>query len=132
MRYEHLGLFIIIYFLLCYYFSYSPSISGNLARDGLRTLMFGRRRMSEEEYDHFAHIYHEAKTTITNREEHVYSFISFHHAASIYCNPYVPNFFFPSRFFPFFLFSFFPFLCKQARGNETSSLYVRHCIEHRL
>jgi phospholipid-translocating ATPase len=49
----------------------SHTIKGNLAREGLRTLVFGRRRMSDEEYSHFAHIYQEAKTTISNREEHV-------------------------------------------------------------
>src|SRR5271163_3974325 len=103
MRYEHLGLFIIIYFLLCYYFSYSPSISGNLARDGLRTLVFGRRRMSEEEYNYFAYIYHEAKTTITNREEHMYPFTP--PPQYIQTPPYQIFFF----LLVFFLFSFFPF-----------------------
>src|SRR5271163_428702 len=123
MRYEHLDLFIIIlFFLLCYYFSYSLSISGNLVRDGLRTLVFGRRRMSEEEYSHFAHIYHEVKTTITNREEHVYPFISFHHTASIYCNSYAPSFFFPSRFFPFFLFSFFFILMQTGPRQRNKQL----------
>lgn len=53
------------------YFSNTHRATGNLARDGLRTLVFGRRRLSEEEYNHFAHIYHEAKTTIANREENV-------------------------------------------------------------
>lgn len=44
---------------------------GNLAREGLRTLVFGKRRMTDEQYAHFAQLYHEAKTSLANREDNV-------------------------------------------------------------
>jgi phospholipid-translocating ATPase len=70
-------LYLSVLYLFCFLsflsFLLLPSFCGpgNLAREGLRTLVFGRRRLSDQEYNHFAHILHEAKTMISNREEHV-------------------------------------------------------------
>jgi phospholipid-translocating ATPase len=44
---------------------------GNMAREGLRTLVFGKRDMSEEEFLDFQERFHAAKTTITNRAANV-------------------------------------------------------------
>eukprot|EP01113_Clastostelium_recurvatum_P029203 TRINITY_DN3524_c0_g1_i3.p1 TRINITY_DN3524_c0_g1~~TRINITY_DN3524_c0_g1_i3.p1 ORF type:complete len:1185 (-),score=348.75 TRINITY_DN3524_c0_g1_i3:5-3115(-) len=44
---------------------------GNMAREGLRTLVFGRRLMSQEEYQRFQDTYNEAKATIHNRAGNV-------------------------------------------------------------
>lgn len=41
---------------------------GNMAREGLRTLVFGKKQMSQQEYDDFARRLHEAKTRIRDRE----------------------------------------------------------------
>ncbi|KAN0027458.1 hypothetical protein ACTFIU_010412 [Dictyostelium citrinum] len=40
---------------------------GNMAREGLRTLAFGKRSMSEEEYHRFVATFNAAKTTIVDR-----------------------------------------------------------------
>jgi phospholipid-translocating ATPase len=44
---------------------------GNMAREGLRTLVFGFREMSEDEYHDFAKRLADAKTTINNRDRNV-------------------------------------------------------------
>eukprot|EP01122_Echinamoeba_exundans_P012832 TRINITY_DN5485_c0_g1_i1.p1 TRINITY_DN5485_c0_g1~~TRINITY_DN5485_c0_g1_i1.p1 ORF type:complete len:1142 (+),score=257.53 TRINITY_DN5485_c0_g1_i1:61-3486(+) len=44
---------------------------GNMAREGLRTLVFGMREMTQEQYDAFAERYAQAKTTIQNRAANV-------------------------------------------------------------
>jgi phospholipid-translocating ATPase len=44
---------------------------GNMAREGLRTLVFGMREMTQEQYDSFAEHYAQAKTTIQNRAANV-------------------------------------------------------------
>eukprot|EP01114_Cavostelium_apophysatum_P015341 TRINITY_DN4154_c0_g1_i1.p1 TRINITY_DN4154_c0_g1~~TRINITY_DN4154_c0_g1_i1.p1 ORF type:complete len:1093 (+),score=239.76 TRINITY_DN4154_c0_g1_i1:78-3356(+) len=44
---------------------------GNMAREGLRTLVFGKRDMKEEEYEQFLTRYTEAKTSISNRNVYV-------------------------------------------------------------
>ena len=43
----------------------------NLAREGLRTLCFGRKVMSESEYEDFAQRYHEAQIARVDREKKV-------------------------------------------------------------
>ncbi|OZJ03159.1 hypothetical protein BZG36_03891 [Bifiguratus adelaidae] len=40
---------------------------GNMAREGLRTLVIGRKKLSEETYQTFSKNYHEAETSITDR-----------------------------------------------------------------
>ncbi len=45
--------------------------ASNLAREGLRTLVFGARIMSEAEYQTFDQAYHQARATIVNRDENV-------------------------------------------------------------
>jgi phospholipid-translocating ATPase len=49
---------------------------GNMAREGLRTLVFGKRDMSEGEFLDFQERYHAAKTTITNRAGNVQAAIT--------------------------------------------------------
>ncbi|EGC33560.1 hypothetical protein DICPUDRAFT_48870 [Dictyostelium purpureum] len=49
---------------------------GNMAREGLRTLAFGKRVMSEEEYHNFSNAYAFAKTTIADRAAKVQEAIS--------------------------------------------------------
>lgn len=44
---------------------------GNMAREGLRTLVFGMREMTQDQYDTFADRYAQAKTTIQNRAANV-------------------------------------------------------------
>jgi len=44
---------------------------GNMAREGLRTLVFGKKDMREEDYDDFSRRYHDAKTTIKDRDFNV-------------------------------------------------------------
>eukprot|EP01094_Clydonella_sp_ATCC50884_P010690 TRINITY_DN20543_c0_g1_i1.p1 TRINITY_DN20543_c0_g1~~TRINITY_DN20543_c0_g1_i1.p1 ORF type:complete len:603 (-),score=158.32 TRINITY_DN20543_c0_g1_i1:134-1705(-) len=44
---------------------------GNMAREGLRTLVFGRRIVTPEEYEEFSRAYAAAKTTMVAREERV-------------------------------------------------------------
>lgn len=41
---------------------------GNMAREGLRTLVFGKKPMSEQEYDAFAKRLHDARTKIKDRD----------------------------------------------------------------
>ncbi|KAH3760350.1 aminophospholipid-transporting P-type ATPase [Pelomyxa schiedti] len=43
----------------------------NMARDGLRTLVFGRKHLHPEEYDEFAHRLHEAKCSMESRDSNV-------------------------------------------------------------
>ncbi|GAM20866.1 hypothetical protein SAMD00019534_040410, partial [Acytostelium subglobosum LB1] len=45
--------------------------SGNMAREGLRTLAFGKRVMSEQEYNEFLNRYNNAKTSIVDRAARV-------------------------------------------------------------
>ncbi|KAH3744561.1 aminophospholipid-transporting P-type ATPase [Pelomyxa schiedti] len=42
--------------------------TGNMAREGLRTLVFGSKVLSEEEYDDFRHRLHEAQCSIEKRD----------------------------------------------------------------
>ncbi|KAF2073335.1 hypothetical protein CYY_005353 [Polysphondylium violaceum] len=49
---------------------------GNMAREGLRTLAFGKRTMSEQEYHNFSKLYADAKTTISDRAAKVQEAIS--------------------------------------------------------
>ena len=42
---------------------------GNLAKDGLRTLVFGRKDISIEEYNKFKQEYNDASSSMTNRDE---------------------------------------------------------------
>ncbi|EGG19761.1 ATPase [Cavenderia fasciculata] len=44
---------------------------GNMAREGLRTLAFGKRSMTEDEYNQFLHRYNQAKTSISDRAARV-------------------------------------------------------------
>lgn len=46
---------------------------GNMAREGLRTLVFGKRDLSVKEYEEFAERYQKAKTSIQNRAMNVQS-----------------------------------------------------------
>ncbi|EFA84483.1 ATPase [Heterostelium album PN500] len=50
--------------------------SGNMAREGLRTLAFGKRVMTEEEYHQFLNRYNQAKTSIADRAAKVQDAIS--------------------------------------------------------
>eukprot|EP01132_Coremiostelium_polycephalum_P008025 gene8025-9870_t len=50
--------------------------SGNMAREGLRTLAFGKRTMTEEEYHRFTNLYNTAKTCISDRAAKVQEAIS--------------------------------------------------------
>jgi phospholipid-translocating ATPase len=43
----------------------------NFASDGLRTLVFGYRYLSQEEYDIWASLHHSATTSLTNRQEQI-------------------------------------------------------------
>src|SRR3990167_5478243 len=43
----------------------------NLAREGLRTLVFGQRILSEQDYEEFANKYQKAKESIADRDEKV-------------------------------------------------------------
>jgi len=49
---------------------------GNMAREGLRTLAFGKRTMTEQEYHNFSKLYNDAKTTISDRAAKVQEAIS--------------------------------------------------------
>ncbi|KYR01728.1 hypothetical protein DLAC_01739 [Tieghemostelium lacteum] len=49
---------------------------GNMAREGLRTLAFGKRTMTEEEYHTFSNRLNQAKTTISDRAQRVQEAIS--------------------------------------------------------
>ncbi|KAJ1926007.1 putative aminophospholipid-translocase, partial [Linderina pennispora] len=42
---------------------------GNMARDGLRTLVVGRKRLSKEAYNRFERAYQQAKVTVLGRAE---------------------------------------------------------------
>jgi len=44
---------------------------GNMARQGLRTLVFGKKDMRDEDYDDFSRRFHDAKTTIKDRDFNV-------------------------------------------------------------
>lgn len=48
---------------------------GNMAREGLRTLVFGKRNLTEQEYQAFLKRYQDAKTTIKDRDANVRSAI---------------------------------------------------------
>lgn len=50
----------------------------NMAREGLRTLVFGRKRLSIEEYEAFNNEYHEAKIAIQGRNEKIQKAIKNH------------------------------------------------------
>ena len=43
--------------------------ASNMAREGLRTLVFGARTMPTAEYEQFTQAYAQAKATIVNRDE---------------------------------------------------------------
>ena len=45
--------------------------TGNMAREGLRTLVFGMKTLTEDEYADFAARYHKAELSLHEREEHV-------------------------------------------------------------
>jgi phospholipid-translocating ATPase len=42
--------------------------TANMAREGLRTLVVGRKRLSSEIYSHFSHSYHEASLSLHGRD----------------------------------------------------------------
>lgn len=48
---------------------------GNMAREGLRTLVFGKKDLTEEEYEDFSARLTKAKTTIQNRAANVQAVI---------------------------------------------------------
>ncbi|CAG8498992.1 13491_t:CDS:10 [Ambispora leptoticha] len=49
---------------------------GNMAREGLRTLVVARKRLSEEVYHDFEQRYHEAKTSMNDRKAQEHSVVS--------------------------------------------------------
>lgn len=44
---------------------------GNMAREGLRTLVFGKKVMSQEEYNQFSRLYKQAKTSMQERDANI-------------------------------------------------------------
>ncbi|CCH60908.1 hypothetical protein TBLA_0D04110 [Henningerozyma blattae CBS 6284] len=50
----------------------------NMAREGLRTLVIGRRKMSKKEYDNFSSDYHTASLSMTNRDDQMAEVINKH------------------------------------------------------
>lgn len=49
---------------------------GNMAREGLRTLVIGRRKLEEQEFDSFAKAYGEASLLMSNRDAEVANVVS--------------------------------------------------------
>lgn len=45
--------------------------TGNMAREGLRTLVFGMKALTEEQYSDFERRYHEAECSMENRDANV-------------------------------------------------------------
>lgn len=49
---------------------------GNMAREGLRTLVVGKKVLSEEQYATFEARYKQARLSVTDREEQVWEIIT--------------------------------------------------------
>lgn len=49
---------------------------GNMAREGLRTLVIARRKLSDEYYHEFETQYHRAKISVADRNQQVQNVIS--------------------------------------------------------
>lgn len=49
---------------------------GNMAREGLRTLVVGRKKLTQQYYDEFLHHYSQAKVSVANRQHMTQSVIS--------------------------------------------------------
>lgn len=52
--------------------------TANMAREGLRTLVVGRKRLSQQQYDAFAVAYHEASLSLHDRDKSMASVIKSH------------------------------------------------------
>lgn len=52
--------------------------TANMAREGLRTLVVGRKRLSQQQYDAFAVAYHEAALSLRDRDTNMASVIKSH------------------------------------------------------
>ncbi|KAL0211785.1 hypothetical protein RCL1_005411 [Eukaryota sp. TZLM3-RCL] len=50
---------------------------GNMARDGLRTLVFSKKDLSENEFAHFSRIFQEAKAAVVDRQARVNEALAF-------------------------------------------------------
>ena len=51
--------------------SLPPPQCGNMAREGLRTLVVGKKVLSEEQYSNFESRYRQAKLSVSDRETQV-------------------------------------------------------------
>ena len=61
----------IVHVHTCVCISVLPLQCGNMAREGLRTLVVGKKVLSEEQYSSFETRYKQARLSVTDREEQV-------------------------------------------------------------
>lgn len=52
--------------------------TANMAREGLRTLVVGRKRLTQQQYDNFASAYNTASLSLQNRDSNIASVVSTH------------------------------------------------------